>query len=109
MPAHSWPATVLIGLVRLYRLTLSPFVGRACRHEPTCSAFALDTLARHGAWAGGWMAFARIVRCRPGGSWGYDPAPQVAPHAARWWKPWSYGDWRGGFRAPPHNCEKHAS
>ncbi|MGE0046992.1 MAG: membrane protein insertion efficiency factor YidD [Hyphomonadaceae bacterium] len=105
MPARSLPAEAMLGLVRLYRLTLSPLIGRGCRHEPTCSAFALETIGEHGAWAGGWMAAARICRCRPGGSWGYDPAPAAKPRHARWWKPWSYGDWRGGFRAPPESLE----
>jgi putative membrane protein insertion efficiency factor len=95
------PALGLIGLIRLYRVTLSPFTGVRCRHEPSCSAFAIDALQRHGAWAGLWMTLARFIRCRPGGSWGWDPAPQLAPADARWWTPWRYGDWSGGFRAPP--------
>jgi putative membrane protein insertion efficiency factor len=97
----SLPALGLIGLVRLYRLTISPVIGVRCRHEPSCSAFALDAMRRHGAWAGGWITLARLIRCRPGGSWGWDPAPEHIPENARWWAPWRYGDWGGGFRAPP--------
>ncbi|MBI1187646.1 MAG: membrane protein insertion efficiency factor YidD [Alphaproteobacteria bacterium] len=104
MPARlSIPAHGLIGLVRLYRVTLSPafaLIGR-CRHAPSCAAFMCDAVSQHGAWAGGWMGVARICRCRPGGSSGWDPAPAEKPASARWWTPWRYGDWRGGVRQPP--------
>jgi putative membrane protein insertion efficiency factor len=102
MASPSLPARGAAGLIGLYRLALSPVLALAgrCRHEPSCSAYAQDAVARHGLWAGGWMALARFIRCRPGGSWGYDPAPLQKP-AAPWWAPWRHGDWRGGFRAPP--------
>lgn len=106
MSSRSLPAWGLLGLVRLYRVALSPvfaaFALTRCRHEPSCSAFAEEAVSRHGAWVGGWMALARLCRCRPGGSHGYDPVPRERP-TARW--PWAYGDWSGGFRAPPHNNE----
>ena len=87
------PAYGLRGLIRLYQLTFSALIGRQCRHLPTCSAYALDAIARHGAWAGGWMALARLVRCRPGGSSGYDPAPERLPPGGHWLRPWRYGHW----------------
>lgn len=68
----AWP---LIGLVRLYRVTLSPYFGAACRFQPTCSAYALDALRRHGAFRGIWLAGKRIGRCHPWGGSGYDPVP----------------------------------
>ncbi|MDZ4136791.1 MAG: membrane protein insertion efficiency factor YidD [Paracoccaceae bacterium] len=65
--------------VRGYRLVLSPWVGHGCRFQPTCSAYALDALARHGALKGGWMAVRRIGRCNPVGGQGYDPVPGADP------------------------------
>lgn len=61
--------------VRAYRLLLSPWVGHACRFQPTCSAYALEALERHGAFRGGWLTLRRIGRCHPWGGWGYDPVP----------------------------------
>lgn len=62
--------------VRAYRLVLSPWIGHACRFQPTCSAYALEALDRHGAWRGGWLTARRIARCHPWGGQGYDPVPQ---------------------------------
>ena len=61
--------------VRLYRLVGSPWVGRNCRFQPTCSEYALTALDRHGAIRGSWLTLRRIARCRPGGGDGYDPVP----------------------------------
>ncbi len=70
------PAAWILSLpVRAYRLVLSPFLGHACRFQPTCSVYALDALERHGALRGGWLALRRIGRCHPWGSSGYDPVP----------------------------------
>lgn len=82
------------GLIQLYRYTLSAFMGRNCRHAPTCSEFTRDAIWQHGSWPGGWMGIARIVRCRPGGTHGYDPVPEAVPAAARWYLPWRYGRWK---------------
>ena len=96
----SIPARGLLGLIQLYKWTLSPLIGRACRYLPSCSAYAADAISRHGAWAGGWMAAARLCRCHPWGGHGWDPAPEtVKPNS--WWRPWRYGDWKGGYRPPP--------
>ena len=77
-----------IGLIQLYRYSLSAILGRQCRHLPTCSQFAEDALARHGLWAGGWMSLARILRCNPWGSFGFDPVPGKLPQRACWYLPW---------------------
>lgn len=74
------PAVLLLrGLIHLYRLTLSPFVGWHCRYDPTCSQYALEALSKHGALRGSWLAARRIARCHPWGGWGYDPVPDPAP------------------------------
>lgn len=84
-------AVIFLALIRLYRLTLSSIIGRSCRHLPTCSEYAEEAVARHGAWAGGWMALARVLRCHPWGASGYDPVPEATPAGARWYLPWRYG------------------
>jgi uncharacterized protein len=81
-------------LIRLYQLTLSAFIGRHCRHLPSCSHYMDEAMAYHGFWAGGWMGFARLCRCRPGGSAGYDPVPDSVPAKASALTPWRYGHWR---------------
>ena len=65
--------------VRAYRLLFSPWVGHGCRYQPTCSAYALEALEKHGAIRGSLLAARRIGRCHPLGSSGYDPVPD--PHA----------------------------
>jgi putative membrane protein insertion efficiency factor len=62
-------------LIRLYRVALSPFTRGACRHVPSCSAYAEEAVRRHGALRGSWLAVCRLARCRPLGSHGYDPVP----------------------------------
>jgi hypothetical protein len=68
-----------LALIGTYRVIVSPIlaaaIGPACRFEPTCSEYASDALRQHGILRGGWMAIKRLARCRPGGGWGYDPAP----------------------------------
>lgn len=68
-------AWILSLAVRAYRLTLSPWIGHHCRFKPTCSAYALEALARHGGLKGGWMALKRILRCHPWGGSGVDNVP----------------------------------
>ena len=82
-------------LITLYRYTFSAFMGRTCRHLPTCSEYTRDAIWTFGFWPGGWMGLARFWRCRPGGTHGYDPVPDAVPAGARWYKPWLYGYWGG--------------
>ena len=70
------PAAFILSLpIRAYRAIFSPWVGFNCRYQPTCSAYALEALQKHGAFKGGWLAAKRIARCNPWGSCGYDPVP----------------------------------
>ena len=73
------PRDALLLLVRGYRLLLKPCLGNACRFEPTCSAYALEALQRHGALAGATLAAGRILRCHPWCDGGCDPVPAQAP------------------------------
>lgn len=70
------PAAIVLALpVRLYRAVFSPWIGYNCRYHPTCSAYALEALAHHGALRGGWLALRRIARCHPLGGSGIDNVP----------------------------------
>ncbi|MBF0269139.1 MAG: membrane protein insertion efficiency factor YidD [Alphaproteobacteria bacterium] len=70
------PAAHLLRLlIRAYQLVLSPLVGPTCRFGPSCSAYAAEAVAVHGAVKGGWLAAKRLGRCHPWGGSGYDPVP----------------------------------
>ncbi|MGF1659653.1 MAG: membrane protein insertion efficiency factor YidD [Rubrimonas sp.] len=70
------PLAALLALpVRAYRAAFSPMVGHNCRFQPTCSAYALEALERHGGLKGGALAAWRVLRCNPFGGSGYDPVP----------------------------------
>ena len=66
---------VMLILIRVYRLVLSPVLPAACRYAPSCSTFAAEAIARHGALAGGVLAARRLMRCHPWSAGGYDPVP----------------------------------
>lgn len=68
-------AKVLLALVAAYRYLLSPMLGRSCRFFPTCSEYAMEALARHGALRGTWLTVRRVARCHPWHPGGYDPVP----------------------------------
>lgn len=68
-----------MAIVRAYRLLLSPWLGNACRFEPSCSVYSLQALERHGAAAGSYLTVARLVRCHPWCEPGFDPVPERAP------------------------------
>ena len=67
------PALGLIGIVRLYQLFLSPILGRQCRFQPTCSAYFIEAVEKHGAIRGTLRGIGRILRCHPFHPGGYDP------------------------------------
>lgn len=66
-----------IGLIRIYQWTISPLLPRSCRFWPSCSEYAAEAVARHGALAGCWLAARRLLRCHPWGGDGFDPVPDV--------------------------------
>ena len=73
---YTWPQRGLMGLVRAYRLLLKPWLGNACRFEPTCSAYTLEALERHGAVRGSVLGGWRLLRCQPWCDGGHDPVPE---------------------------------
>jgi putative membrane protein insertion efficiency factor len=65
----------LVGVVRVYQLWVGPLLPSSCRYYPSCSAYAVEALEKHGAVRGSWMAIRRIARCHPFHRGGYDPVP----------------------------------
>ena len=68
---------LLMGLVKTYRVLFSPWVGSACRFEPTCSAYSLQALQMHGAAKGAYLTLRRLARCHPWCAGGHDPVPKA--------------------------------
>jgi|TARA_R110002072_G_scaffold106760_3_gene233029 putative membrane protein insertion efficiency factor len=91
---------LLVVLVQVYRYALSPLLPKNCRYEPSCSAYALTALRRHGPLKGGWLAVSRIFRCHPWGRWGYDPVPPVSSSRQ--------GPVSGSVSAPQQSADKTA-
>ena len=68
-------AAALRGSIVAYQWTLRPLLGMQCRFEPSCSCYALDAIAAHGAARGAWLAASRVLRCNPWHPGGHDPVP----------------------------------
>jgi putative membrane protein insertion efficiency factor len=62
-------------LIRIYQYTISPLLPPSCRYIPTCSAYGVEAITKHGPFKGGWLTIKRISRCNPWGGNGYDPVP----------------------------------
>lgn len=69
------PRMILVLLVRGYQVSISPLLPPSCRYFPSCSAYAVEALEKHGALKGSWLAARRILRCHPFAAGGYDPVP----------------------------------
>jgi len=67
--------TVLLLLLKAYRYAISPMLGSNCRFVPSCSAYAVEAIERHGALRGSWLAARRVARCHPWCDGGHDPVP----------------------------------
>lgn len=74
-PRTGYTAAILRAVIGVYRYALSPLMPPTCRYLPTCSAYAEEAVATHGALKGGWLAVKRVSRCHPLGGHGYDPVP----------------------------------
>lgn len=72
---------VLIGLLKAYRLIISPLYGNVCRYYPSCSTYALRAVSVHGAVKGSWLAARRLLSCHPWAPGGYEPVPGTPEHA----------------------------
>ena len=68
-------ARILLAGVRAYRRWISPVRPPACRFTPSCSAYAIEALERHGALRGSWLTTRRLLRCGPWHPGGHDPVP----------------------------------
>ena len=68
-------AVLMLALIGFYRRFISPLIGPRCRFTPTCSAYGLEAIQRHGPWKGGWLTLKRVLRCHPFSDCGCDPVP----------------------------------
>ena len=91
------PRTILVGGVKGYRWLLKPWLGNACRFEPTCSQYALTALQTHGALVGGTLAAGRLLRCHPWCDGGCDDVPAQPPAI--------FTRWGLTARQAPHRAE----
>ena len=91
-PTTGLAARIMLKLLRVYQLTFSALLGRTCRHLPSCSEYTSEAILRFGAGYGFWLGLARIIRCNPWGTQGYDPVPETLPDHG--WRVWRYGIWR---------------
>lgn len=71
------PVAVVVGLIMFYKSAISPLLPSSCRFIPTCSEYGLVAFKRFGFRRGFMLTVKRILRCRPGGPYGYDPVPEV--------------------------------
>ena len=73
MNIMAWPRYLTLGLLRVYRAFVSPFLPPACRFEPTCSRYMIEAVRKYGAVRGVFMGVRRLLRCHPFSPGGYDP------------------------------------
>merc|ERR1711991_1272513 len=72
---NSLLAQLMLSVIGFYRRFISPMIGPRCRFTPTCSAYGLEAIHRHGPWRGGWLTIKRLLRCHPFTPCGCDPVP----------------------------------
>jgi putative membrane protein insertion efficiency factor len=66
---------IFLLLIKIYQYLISPLTGASCRYTPTCSAYGVEAIKKHGPFKGGWLTIKRIGRCHPWGGHGHDPVP----------------------------------
>lgn len=66
---------LLMGLIRLYQMTVSKLLPPSCRFTPSCSHYGYEAVSKYGVFKGGWLAVRRVARCHPFNPGGYDPVP----------------------------------
>ncbi|MBX3281512.1 MAG: membrane protein insertion efficiency factor YidD [Acidobacteria bacterium] len=66
-----------LGIIWFYKAAISPYLGPACRFEPTCSEYTRQAIIRYGAVRGTWLGMKRILRCQPFAKGGYDPVASI--------------------------------
>ena len=71
---------VALGMIRAYKVTLSPLFAGSCRYTPGCADYMSEAIARYGVVRGGWLGTRRLCRCHPFGGHGYDPVPTDTNH-----------------------------
>jgi putative membrane protein insertion efficiency factor len=74
----------LLLLIKTYKVTLSPLLGRHCRFLPTCSAYTYEAVEKHGALKGTLLGLKRILKCHPFHAAGHDPVPEIFEVKSRW-------------------------
>lgn len=74
-------SAALLAIVEIYRLVGGSHFGGACRFEPSCSAYAAAALRERSPGEAVNLIFRRVVKCRPGGPWGFDPLPKLVKEA----------------------------
>ena len=74
---HTLAVRVLLGVLKGYKLLLSPLLSGYCRFHPSCADYAAQAIREHGALRGSWLSARRVARCRPLGGHGFDPVPHV--------------------------------
>ncbi|HNW90337.1 MAG TPA: membrane protein insertion efficiency factor YidD [Bacteroidales bacterium] len=62
-------------LIKTYQYAISPYLMPSCRYTPSCSAYGIEAIKKHGPFKGGWLTLKRIISCNPWGGSGYDPVP----------------------------------
>ncbi len=75
---------IFIGLIRLYKIFLSPIMGKGCIYTPTCSTYGIEAIKEFGAMRGGWLTLRRIFRCVPWKKGGFDPIPYNLKGDMKW-------------------------
>ena len=81
--AGQLPGLAIRGMIRAYQLLVAPVLPPSCRYYPSCSHYAAEAVARHGAWRGSLLALRRLSRCHPWGDSGYDPVPSELTHPSQ--------------------------